>query len=299
MHDHGEDEPMTLPRFPDFKTVDLSDRALIQSYLDRCPSDISEMNFGNIFIWRNYDHPGMTDIHGNLCLRFESPDEPAYFLQPIGECRIPETIDTCLTSAPRLSRVSAAFAEKYCSFGFECDCDRNNYDYVYLASDLVELKGKKYDGKRNRIKKFEKSHAYRYLPLESEHLGECRRLFEVWFEEKSEVNKMIGAQKDAIQQALTHYEALGLTGGAIEVEGRIAAFSIAERLNADTAVIHIEIISPHYDGLSQLMNRELVKNGLAGYTYINREQDMGLAGLRQAKLSYQPHHMVEKHHIWK
>jgi len=299
MHDHGEDEPMTPPRFPEFKAVELEDRALIRDCLDRCPSEISEMNFGNIFIWRNYDHPRMTEINGNLCLRFESPDEPAYFLQPIGDGKIPETIDLCLTSAPRLSRVSAAFAEKYCSCGFECDCDRDNYDYIYLASDLIELKGKKYDGKRNRIRKFEKSNAYRYLPLDPACLADCRRLFEEWLEDKDQVNRMIGAQKDAIQQALTHFEALGMTGGAIEVEGRIAAFSIGERLNADTAVIHIEIVSPRYDGLSQLMNREFVKNALPHFTYINREQDMGLAGLRQAKMSYQPHHLVEKHHIWK
>jgi hypothetical protein len=110
---------------------------------------------------------------------------------------------------------------------------------------------------------------------------------------------MIGAQKDAIQEALTHFEALGLAGGAIEVEGKIAAFSIGELLNPDTAVIHIEIISPKYDGLSQLMNREFVKNELASYAFINREQDMGVPGLRRAKLSYQPHHLVEKYHIWK
>ena len=290
---------MTPPRFPEFKLLGLEDRTLVHSFLERCPCEISEMSFGNMFIWRNYDFPKMTEIHGNLCLRFESPDEPAYFLQPIGGTEIPATLETCLGSAPRLSRIPKSFADLYCSGGFECDCDRDNYDYVYLASDLIELKGKKYDGKRNRIKKFEKNHAFRYLRLEPEHLGDCRRLFEEWLEEKNEINKMIGAQKDAIQQALTHYEALGLAGGAIEVEGRIAAFSIAEKLNPDTAVIHIEIISPHYDGLSQLMNREFVKNELAAFTYINREQDLGVPGLRQAKLSYQPHHMVEKHHIWK
>lgn len=289
---------MNLPYYPSFKTLELEDRDIIRSFLDRHPVEVCEMNFGNAFIWRNFDHPRFTVIHDNLCLFFEPPDEPAYFLQPIGGDDIPGTIRICLAHAPRLSRIPAPFAARYCS-EFQCAPDRDNFDYVYAGRDLIELKGKKYDGKRNRIKKFERSHAHRYLRLIPDHLQACRRLFEEWLQEKGLLSTMIGAQKDAIQEALTHFEALGLAGGAIEVEGKIAAFSIGEPLNPDTAVIHIEIISPKYDGLSQLMNREFVKNELASYTFINREQDMGMPGLRRAKLSYQPHHLVEKYHIWK
>jgi hypothetical protein len=289
---------MNLPKFPEFKSVGIEDKGMIEAFTGRYPPEVCELNFGNTFIWRNYDHPRLTFINDNLCLFFEPPDEPPYFLQPVGEHKIPETIKTCLSFAARLSRIPASYAARYCS-ELQCVADRNNFDYVYATQDLIELKGRKYDGKRNRIKKFGRNHSYRYLRLTPDHLHACRLLFEEWFQGKSAVNAMIGAQNDAIQEALANFEALDLSGGAIEVEGKIAAFSIGEKLAPDTAVIHIEIVSPKYEGLSQLMNREFVKNELFSYAYINREQDLGVPGLRRAKLSYHPHHIVEKYHIWK
>jgi len=289
---------MNLPRFPEFKMVGLEDQTAILSRMRRYPAEVCEVNFGNIFIWRKYDHPKLTVIHDNLCFLFEPPEEPAYFLQPIGENDIPDTIRTCLSCAPRLSRVPASFASRWCS-SFHCAPDRDDFDYVYRSQDLIELKGKKYDGKRNRIRKFEREHGYRYITLSPDHLAECRRLFQDWLGDKLLTNSMISAQNEAIQEGLLHFKALGLSGGAIEVDRKIEAFSIGEPLNADTAVIHIEIVNPKYDGLSQLMNREFVKNEWAAFAFVNREQDMGIPGLRRAKQSYHPHHMVEKFHIWK
>lgn len=289
---------MNLPRFPEFKVVGLEDQETILAFISRYPAEVCEVNFGNTFIWRKYDHPKLTIIHDNLCLQFEPPDEPAYFLQPIGENDIPDTIRTCLSCAPRLSRIPTSFASRWCS-GFHCAPDRNNFDYVYRTQDLIDLRGKKYDGKRNRIRKFEREHSYGYVKLRPGHLGDCQRLYRKWLEDKSLTTKMISAQNEAIQEGLIHFEALGLSGGAIEVEGKIEAFSIGEPLSVETAVIHIEIVNPKYDGLSQMMNREFVKNEWSAFTYINREQDMGIPGLRRAKTSYYPHHMVEKHHIRK
>ncbi len=289
---------MTLPRFPEFKDVGLEDRDVFRSFLDGYPAEVCELNFGNTFIWRHFDHPSYTTIHGNLCIRFSPPDEPPYFLQPVGSADLPETIETCLSAAPRLSRIPASFAAANCP-GFRCAPDRDNDDYVYRTADLIELKGKRYDGKRNRIRKFEKTCAYQYVRLGPDCLAGCQRLFEIWAMEKDPEMAMARAQRDAIQEALIHFGPLGLAGGAIEVDGRIEALSIGEALSPNTAVIHIEIVSPRFEGLAQLMNRELVRNELAGFEFVNREQDMGVPGLRRAKESYHPDHMVEKHHIFK
>jgi hypothetical protein len=288
---------MTLPVFPQFKTLELGDRDALLPYFLRWPLEISESTFGNHFIWRRFDHPRFTTICDNLCFCFAPPGEPAYFLQPLGENEIANTLKTCLSVASRLSRIPQSFAQRHCA-GFHCAPDENDFDYVYLASDLIELKGKKYDGKRNRIRKFEKAQASEYVRLGAADLPACRALFEEWLADKGENGGEIDAQKDAIQEALLHFKELGLTGGAIVAEGRIAAFSIGERLNADTAVVHIEIVSPRYEGLAQLMNREFVRHEWSDCRYINREQDLGVPGLRKAKLSYHPHHMVEKYHIW-
>ncbi|MDD8027182.1 MAG: phosphatidylglycerol lysyltransferase domain-containing protein [Acidobacteriota bacterium] len=287
---------MNLPVFPDFRALVLEDREELEPFFRRFPQEISESTFANHFIWRRFDDPRFTLINGNLCIRFSPPDQEAYFLQPLGENDIPATINACLSAAPRLSRIPASFAERWCG-GLRCAPDLDDFDYVYRTEDLAELKGKRYDGKRNRIKKFEKSHAWRYVPIGPGDLDACRALFEEWLAGKGQEGGAIDAQKDAIQEALLHYRTLGLIGGAIETEGALAALAIGERLNARTAVIHIEIVSPRYEGLAQLMNREYVRREWADSAFINREQDLGVPGLRRAKQSYHPDHLVEKYHI--
>lgn len=287
---------MSLPVYPAFKALEIEDREALLPFFRSFPLEISESTFANHFIWRRFDRPCFTTIHGNLCLRFAPPDQPAYFLQPLGNNDIPGTIATCLAAAPRLSRITAAFAERWCE-GLRCAPDRDDFDYVYRTADLIELKGKRFDGKRNRIKKFEKSHAWRYVPIGPGDLEACRDLFRAWLAAREETGGAVDAQQDAIQEALLHYKTLELVGGAIETEGALAALTIGEQLNARTAVIHIEIVDPRYEGLAQLMNREYVRREWAAAEFVNREQDLGIPGLRRAKLSYQPDHLVEKYHI--
>jgi hypothetical protein len=105
--------------------------------------------------------------------------------------------------------------------------------------------------------------------------------------------------RQVIQDAFTYFDRLELVGAVIETAGRVAAFSIGGRLNPETAVIHIEIVHPDYEGLSQLINREFVRREWADCRFINREQDCGLPGLRRAKMSYSPHHLVEKYNLWR
>jgi uncharacterized protein len=289
---------MTTPWFPEFKMVGLEDKDLLASFIVRYPSEACEINLGNILIWRQFDHAKFTIINENLCILCEPPSEPAYFLQPLGENKIPETIATCLNFAPRLSRIPESFAGKYCS-EFKCEPDPNNFDYVYLAEDLIHLRGKRYDGKRNRIRKFERSQPYRYMKLSAEHIDGCRQLFEKWLQEKASNGGAFPILwRRVIEEALARLQEIDLRGGVIEIEGRIAAFSIGEKLTGDTAVIHIEIVDPDHEGLPQLMNREFVKNEWAEYKFINREQDLGNPGLRRAKTSYHPHHLVKKYNLW-
>jgi hypothetical protein len=297
MHGHGQEEGMSLPVYPEFKGLVLEDRPNLLPFFERFPLEISESTFANHFIWRGFDRPRFTTIHGNLCFRFAPPGQPAYFLQPLGDVEIPDTIRTCLESAPRLARIPASFAERWCG-GLRCAPDRDDFDYVYRTEDLAELKGKRFDGKRNRIKKFEKSFAWSYLRVDASDLSACRALFEEWRTGRERESGEADAQQDAIQEALLHYQTLGLNGGAIATEGAVAALTIGERLNADTAVIHIEIVNPKYEGLAQLMNREYVRREWSGTTFINREQDLGVPGLRRAKTSYHPCRMVEKYHIF-
>ncbi|HOI46084.1 MAG TPA: phosphatidylglycerol lysyltransferase domain-containing protein [Candidatus Aminicenantes bacterium] len=289
---------MNVPGFPLFKIIDFEDREIIEDYIRRYPSEACEVNFTNIFIWRKFEHSKYTILNGNLCILCEPPTEPAYFLPPLGEEDLLQTVRTALAFAPRLSRVTEKFAGTFCG-EFRCEPDPDNFDYVYLAEDLAQLKGKKYDGKRNRIRKFERSYLHRYVQLTPEHLDGCRRLFEEWCVEKENSGWVIHAEKEAIWEALDRFQVLGLRGGAVEIDGKIEAFSIGEKFLEDTAVVHIEIANPKFVGLAQLINQESVRREWASFRFINREQDVGIPGLRRAKQSYHPHHLVKKFNVWK
>ena len=101
----------------------------------------------------------------------------------------------------------------------------------------------------------------------------------------------------AIQEAFTYFDQLGVKGGAILIDGKVEAFALGEPLNQDTVVIHIEKANSAYEGLYSLINQAFLENQWSGYTYINREQDLGEEGLRKAKESYFPHHMINKYTI--
>jgi hypothetical protein len=286
-----------LPQFPEFRPLGLEDRGLVTAALGRHPGEVCELTFGNMYIWRQVENPRLTSIHGNLCILCAPPAEGPYFLQPIGQERIPETVDLCLSAAPRLSRVSGEFARRHCG-AFRCEPDRDNYDYVYEAKDLISLQGKKYDGKRNHIRRFEKAHAYLYRRMTAADCAPCRELLDEWLTIRLENGGSVSdSWRPVIREACANLDRLGLTGGVIETGGRVAAFSIGARLNPDTAVIHIEIVHPGYNGLSQLINREFIRHEWADCRFINREQDCGSPGLRRAKMSYGPHHLVEKFNI--
>ena len=288
---------MKPPVYPEFKPVGLEDMAVVKAHLDREPSGVCEMNFANIFIWKDSEHPRYTTLNGNLCLLIEPDFEPAYFLPPAGGDRVPEAIAACLRHAPRLSRVPEEFVKRF-GAGFRVEEDPDNFDYIYRVEDLIELRGKKFDGKRNRIRKFESTFVHDYSALTRADVPGCIRLLEDWFEGKANGDPYMKAEKKAILQALGSFEALGLKGGVVKVGGRVEAFTLGMRLTDDTAVIQIEIANPGLVGLAQWVNREFVRREWTEFPFINREQDVGIEGLRQAKKSYQPARLVKKFNLF-
>jgi len=286
---------VSLPRYPEWKPVGLEDKAVFEEYLERDPSEVCELNFANIFIWKDSEHPSWTLLNGSLCILVEPEFEEPYGLPPIGGERVSETVATLLRHAPRLSRVPEVFVGRI-GAGFEVEEDPANFDYIYLRQELAELKGKKFDGKRNRIRKFESTFPHEYHALTQPDVPGCVRLLEDWFEEKNG-DVSIRAEKKAILQALASFPRLGLKGGVVKVGGRVEAFTVGGRLTADMAVIPIEIANPGLVGLAQWINREFVRREWGDDMFVNREQDMAIEGLRRAKLSYQPVRLVKKYNL--
>ncbi|MFH1709815.1 MAG: phosphatidylglycerol lysyltransferase domain-containing protein [bacterium] len=284
-----------VPSFPHFRKLALADRELFETYFSEHPPETSEYTFTNFYIWRNCDMSQVTSVNGNICVVAKTANEPPYFFEPLGSHRMESTAMTCLSHIPRFSRVSEKFAKAHFEgkSAFKIEPVRDNFDYLYEREGLVMLKGKRYDGKRNRIRRFLKHNIPIYQELTEDLIPDCLKLLNNWGK-----RKIAGACFDEpIKEALSDLSGLNVKGAVIKVNGKVEAFTIGENLNSDTAVIYIEVANPDIDGLSQYINQQFCRNEWDGVTYVNREQDMGDAGLRRAKLSYHPFKMINKYDV--
>lgn len=171
--------------------------------------------------------------------------------------------------------------------------DRKNWDYIYLTKDLIELKGRKYQQKRNHINKFKQVYDYSYGPLTQEYIDDCIRTFEAWAADKGE-SPSVHEERLALMEALQNLDVLPLTGGVLKVNGRVEAFSLGSLLNRETALIHFEKANQELSGIYSVINQHFVEKAWFMTKYINREDDMGVPGLREAKKRYHPARMIEK-----
>jgi Uncharacterized conserved protein len=168
---------------------------------------------------------------------------------------------------------------------------RDQYDYIYRRTDLATLHGKHLDAKRNHINRFRAEHPdFEYRPLTPESFDECRRLTEIWqartkFKGNSDT---IDVEKQVMETIFSNWDALGMTGGSIFVDGSMVAFTYGSAVTTDTLDVCVEKADRHVEGAFAIINQQFAEHLPEQYVYINREEDMGIPGLRQAKLSYHP-----------
>lgn len=228
-------------------------------------------------------------------------------LQPFGadDSQLPRALDkiadwfTQNNKKFRLKGISSDFAARLETLfpgKYSMKEDRNNFDYVYLAENLIELTGRKFSAKKNHLNYFLTHYPdYRYLPMTEELIPACVASAVEWYERRADSS--LDYEKFAVLEALHNFNYLGFQGGVIELYGKVEAFSCGEALNADTAVIHLEKGNAEIRGLYQMINREFARNAWSHMTYINREEDMGIEGLRRAKKTYNPIKMIAKYDV--
>ncbi len=228
-------------------------------------------------------------------------------LQPFGadDSQLPRALDKIIdwftqnNKKFRLKGISSDFATRLETLfpgKYSMKEDRNNFDYVYLAENLIELTGRKFSAKKNHLNYFLTHYPdYRYLPMTEELIPACIASAVEWYERRGDSS--LDYEKFAVLEALHNFSYLGFQGGVIELYGKVEAFSCGEALNADTAVIHLEKGNAEIRGLYQMINREFARNAWSHMTYINREEDMGIEGLRRAKKTYNPIKMIAKYDV--
>lgn len=294
---------------PDFTPLQIADRGLLHKMLWQFQPAISELTFTNLFIWRNHYGTRWAQYKDWLLFICEPSDSAPFALPPIGPSPRLEpalAILDWLTKEKNLTNPSIERADKTLADELQgrnkllVTPSREHFDYVYLAKDLIKLEGRKFHAKKNHVNKFTSTYKFVYEPLRREHVEQCLQMMNRWCElKKCDEDMGLAGEWTAIREAFENLQALEIQGGVLKIDGKVEAFSLGEMLNKNTAVIHIEKANPDFEGIYAMMNRQFCEHSWNAASYINREQDMGIPGLRKAKMSYNPDHLEEKFRIIK
>lgn len=290
--------------------ISICDKKTFDGFFKQADLDVSELNFTNFFMWRDYYKIRFRILNDFLCIiSFMEPEEPFCFF-PVGDYSNVEGLKcTIMILRDYFSEMGWSFKFKRVSpeqlaamqsagLEFSSSEDRDNFDYVYTVKSLSTLAGKKLDGKRNHINKFKKLYTFEYKEIDASNLDACREILEKWCIQRDYTqSQSLIAERKANFDLLDNYDKLKLKGAIIFVDGVPEAFTVGEQLNSRTAVIHIEKANGEIQGLYPLVNQQFVANQWSELEFVNREQDLGLEGLRKAKLSYNPAMLVEKYTV--
>jgi hypothetical protein len=287
----------------DLHPLELSDRPTVAGYLRRYPPKVSELTFTNLFVWRGSRPIFLTEVQGSIVFMTNTNErngaKKVIFGHPVGEASPVAVASALGVEVAGFIRIPEDTANTLRKAGLHVEPDRDNSDYVYRVRDLAELAGRRFHKKRNLIKQCLAAYACQYEPITPELIFECLDMQDRWCQVRQcERDPALCREYIAIRESFAHYEELQLIGGGIRVDGTIQAYAIGEALRPRTAVCHFEKAMPELHGLGQLINQWFAKHSLTQFEFENREQDLGNPGLRQAKESYHPHHMVEKLNAW-
>jgi hypothetical protein len=291
-----------------FQLLEKKDKVIFDKFFKNRYYENSHSNFTNLFMWRNAYQIMWTIEDEVLYLKATWEDEE-FALQPFGpEEKMQQAIATWLAYFKEQKKPFFMYGieksmvlqlEQYHDVGFEIEEDRDNFDYVYHSEDLIQLAGRKYHSKKNHLNSFKKSYPEaEYKPITEELITQCKLNINGWYKKHGTFDDpILTTERNAIIEVLNNFEYLNLQGGALILDHRVVAFTFGEELNTDTAVIHVEKADPDIRGAYSAINQGFVEAAWPHLTYINREEDMGLEGLRKAKISYKPVKMIEKFNV--
>ncbi|GHV27974.1 hypothetical protein FACS1894167_03900 [Synergistales bacterium] len=290
-----------------FKSVNLDTLSKYVEFWNMTPQKSSDYSTGVLLCWeRALGYEFAFDEEESLVwIRGRVPEE--HFLAPVGELARPDWGDLLRARFGREAKfhiVPEALVDIWReSFGgaMTAEENRGSWEYLHRARDLRTLSGSRYVKKRNRINQFVKQNPYTYLPINEELLPRIIEFQKKWRDSYKVYGnaQSIEAESDGIISAvLGNWSRLPqMSGGAIEVLGDIAAYTVAERVGKDLLMIHFEKASLEYSAAYQVINREFLLNGGKGCETVNREEDMDDLGLRDAKMSYHPESFIKKYTV--
>jgi len=289
---------MEIPAWPASRPFDNSDKPHFDSIFEQLQPRVSELTFAGLYLFRTAHDYSLSLIGNSTVVLGKGYDSKCYCLPPLGG-DVSGACNLLLGAGIELYGVDDSFAARFLK-NVECEIveDRESFDYLYLREEMATLPGNRFHKKKNRINYFTTRHNHEVHTLSSHHLCGCLQLLDEWGRvAEVEGNRSFGMEMDATVEALAQADVLGLEGVVVTVEGIVRAFAVGERLNRETALCHFEKADHFMEGLSQLVNREFARLLFTDCRYVNREQDLGEPGLRNAKLSYHPVDLVKKYRV--
>lgn len=288
-----------------FKKLELSHRALLENYLIRANKQACEYSFANLFLW---GRKKIAEHEGVLLLQSQF-DRRTVYIFPVGTGDVKPALDAIISDAQErgipcclstMTEEECRLVEELYPGGFCFHCDRDSYDYVYAIDDLADLKGRKFQKKRNHLNRFEQEHPdAKIVKLDESNRVAAFLLAEQWYENRAAADPDTDYYLEhlALHRAFAFYSQLGMDGVVLMENGEVKAFAMGSRLNQDTFDIHFEKALDMDDSCYAAINRgfaRYLRDKYPEIKWLNREDDLGIEGLRKAKLSYNPTFMVEK-----
>lgn len=289
-----------------FVTPQLKDRDWIQEIVAGTENRGSDLAFGNIFLLRNKYDTKICRYEDFLIRKYNGLWRVGYTF-PVGTGDVEaalhkleeyvtgqgESLNFCMLTEEQKSLLEELYPGR-----FTFSCNEGDTDYVYLSGELANLAGRAYHKKKNHVLRFMRTYENVELrPITGENKEDAWTVEERWHhahQEQANYSQM--AERNAIWEALQNMEALGMMGAVLYVEDVPAAMTIASRINGDTCDIHFEKVTDEYavSGGYSVIN-QMYAGQLTDYEWINREEDIGIEGLRKAKLSYHPKLFIQKY----
>ena len=292
---------MTLPLFPEYTPLTIDLKNELQAELSLAPDGISEFTFADLYLFRTryqYRVSGLEDktliISGVQPPHGDGEEAKKFFMTP-RKAPGRQVLEQLFQTHDYWKNIPESILEDRRKdleeWGVEFAEDRDNFDYLYLRTDLAELPGKKFHKKRNLVAQFLKSYTYEEKPLTPDLLPDAKKILDCWYECRCN-----DADYKACDEALDSFPDLNLEGMLLYIEGKPAAWCLGEPVaQGRIFTIHFEKAIEDYKGIYQYLNKAYAAALPESFFYINREQDLGDEGLRQAKMTYRPSGFVRKY----
>lgn len=291
----------------DFRILQLSDREWVQNALAQSGYMGCEYSFANNLAWRcaaDTRCARYRDFY--ICASFDTEDGFPVFYYPAGTGDIKEIFremaKTAVSGKYPLAVIGVTedkltLLREIFGGSFEAVPYPDGFDYIYETKDIIEMSGKKYHKKRNHLAQFRKSYENStFSEMTESDFDECIAMSANFYNEKhGYTDKSSVVEQFAIHTYFSHFKELELKGGVLRADGRLAGFSIGERLSGNTFVTHIEKADVNYKGAYTALTQAFTERFAGDFKYINREEDLGIEGLRKAKESWYPVFLLKKY----